>query len=140
MNPYLAGVVAGLAAAGAWLVANLLTDFAFLGVIRRHHEQLNPTLMARPALNLLILAADLAFWGAIFGLGYVWVRPVLPGGSLLSGLLWGLLVFVPFSRALVENSLWTTVPRALNTFWLVEGLAGLATWGAVLGPLFAWLA
>ncbi|MDI7277769.1 MAG: hypothetical protein QME94_17455, partial [Anaerolineae bacterium] len=84
-----------------------------------------------------ILAADLAFWGAIFGLGYAWARPALPGGSLLSGLLWGLLLFVPFSRALMENCLWTSVPRSLNTFWLVEGLAGMAVWGAALGPLFA---
>lgn len=136
MNLILIGILAGVTAAPAWIITNLFVDFLFLPVIRRHSNQLNDVMMARPAMNLLILAADVTFWGAVFGAGYGLLYSGLerfgPGG----GILWSGFMFVAFSRSIIESSLWTKVPRDMNIFWFVEGLVGLVTWGAVFGLVF----
>jgi hypothetical protein len=119
-NAYLAGLLAGLAAVPVWIIMNLLVDRAFLSVIRRHSDQLNEKMLSNPALNLVVLASDVAFWGAIFGLGYALVHSAISwSGALGSGLLWGTLMFLSFSRATVESSLWTKVSKDMNAFWFV---------------------
>jgi hypothetical protein len=136
MNLILIGIMAGGAAAPAWIITNLVVDFLFLPVIRRHTDQLNDVLMARPAMNLLILVADVAFWGAAFGAGYGLLYPGLERYGPWGGILWSILMFVAFSRSIVESCLWTKVPRDMNMFWFIEGAAGLVAWGAVFGLLF----
>jgi cell division protein FtsX len=42
---FLSGAIAGL----VWTLANLLYDAVFNQVVRRHQDQLNPKLLARPA-------------------------------------------------------------------------------------------
>jgi hypothetical protein len=140
MNLYIAGLVAGLLASMVWAIINLIVDAAFLPVIRRHTDQLNERLMAKPALTLLVLIADVAFWGTLFGFGYALMYPAFKSWSALSsGVVWGLVMFVSFSRAMVESTLFTKVPRDMNVFWFVEGLAGLVVWGAALELIFAWI-
>lgn len=139
MNHYVAALIAGLAASLAWAIVNLLADGAFLPVIRRHTDQFNEALMTRPALNRLVLVLDVAFWGALFGLGYELVYPALePLGALSSGLVWGLVMFASFSRGTIESIVFTKLPRDMSVFFFFEGLAGLVAWGAALGLVFAW--
>lgn len=137
MNLILIGTLAGVAAAPAWLITNLLVDFLFLPVILRHRDQLNDVLMARPAMNFLVLAADVTFWGAVFGAGYGLFYAGLERFGSGGGILWSSFMFVAFSRSIIESSLWTKVPRDMNMFWFVEGLVGLVAWGAVLGLVFS---
>ncbi len=137
MNLVFAGLLAGLAAAPAWGVANLFVDFLFLPVMRRHTELLNEFLLSWPGLNLLILFLDIAFWGAVFGAGYGLLYPGLQRFGVWGGALWGLLAFLPFSQSMIQSSLWTKVAREMNLFWFVEGLVGLVAWGLALGYLFA---
>lgn len=140
MNLILTGIFAGIAAAPAWIIANLVIDFFFLPVIRRHIDILNETLMARPLMNLLILAVDIVFWGAVFGAGYGLLYPGLERFGIAGGILWSILMFVSFSRAMIESSLLTKAPKDMNLFWFIEGLVGLVAWGAVLGWVFKfWL-
>jgi hypothetical protein len=136
MSEILIGVLAGIAAAPAWIITNLFVDFLFLPVIRRHSDQLNAAMMARPAMNLFILVADVVFWGALFGAGYGLLYGSLNRFAVGGGILWGLFMFIAFSRSIIESTLWTKVPREMNLFWFIEGLVGLVAWGAVLGILF----
>ncbi len=136
MNVITIGILAGVAAALAWLIMNLFADFLFLPVIRRHTDLLNVYLLARPGLNLIILAVDLVFWGAIFGAAYGLFYPGLERFGVIGGILWGVLMFISFSRGMIESVIWTKVPRDVNRFFFLEGLMGLAAWGLAFGLIF----
>ncbi len=137
MNQILIGMLAGLAAAPAWIIVNLIVDFLFLSTIRRHTAEMNEVLLARPGINVLVLTADIAFWSALFGAGYGLVFPALERFGPAGAVLWGVFMFLAFSRSMLESTIWTKYPRDLNAFWFVEGLGGLAVWGAVLGFAFS---
>ncbi len=139
MNIIVTGILAGAAATPAWMIANLAVDAFFLKTIRGHVDELNETLMARPALNILLLTADLVLWGAIFGAGYGLLFPGFERFGITGGILWGVIMFVSFSRSNFESWLWTKFPKDLNWFWLIEALIGLAAWGVLFGVLFNWL-
>ncbi len=137
MNIYAAGILAGLIATPVWIIINLLVDYFYLPVIHKHIDQLNEVFMARPALNMLVLTADIALWGVLFGAGYALIYPGLERFGLGGGILWGLFMFLAFSRSNFESMVWTKFPQDLNVFWFVEGLAGLAAWGAAFGFVFS---
>lgn len=136
MNIIFIGILAGLAAAPAWMVVNLLVDFLFLPVIRRHSDQFNEAFLARPAVNLLILVIDIAFWGALFGVIYAMIYPGIAHYGLSAGVLWGFFLFISFSRGIIESRIWSKVPNDVLVFFFLEGLAGLLAWGAAFGPIF----
>ena len=137
MNLIILGILAGLAAAPVWFVMNLFTDFFFMPVIQRNADMLNATLLSRPGLNLLVLAADITIWSAVFGAGYGLFYPGIAHFGPVGGILWGMFMFIAFSRSMIESTIWTKVPRAANVFWFVEGLVGLISWGAMLGFVFS---
>ena len=131
------GLTAGLAASVVWAAATLVVDAAFLPILRHHAGQLHERVLAAPALSLFILAINLAAWGALFGWMYPLVYPVFkPFGSIIGGTIWGLILFVPYSRGSLETILFTKIPHELNIFRFVEGLVGMAVWGAALGQIF----
>lgn len=136
MNIILTGILAGTAAAPAWIIINLFIDMLFLPIIRRHTDQLNAVLLARPGLNLLVLSVDILAWGAVFGAIYGLLYRGLEPFGVLGGVLWGVIMFVGFSRSIIEGGLWTKIPKDMNSFWFVEGLAGMAAWGWLFGVLF----
>ena len=136
MNAILVGSLTGLAAAPAWMISNLVVDFFFLPAIRRHLDQLNEFLVARPMTNLLVLAVDIAFWGTLFGAGYGLISSSLERFGAIGGILWGFLMFIPFSRATIESSIWTKTPKDMNLFWFLEAFVGLVAWGAAFGWIF----
>ncbi len=136
MNLILIGILAGAVAAPAWIIINLFVDVLFLPVIRRHSHQLNEVLLARPGLNFLILSVDILVWGAVFGAIYSLLYPGLEHFGMPGGVLWGVNLFVGFSRSIIEGGLWTKTPKDMNRFWFVEGLAGMAAWGLLFGVLF----
>lgn len=137
MNLITTGILAGIAAMPAWMIVNLFVDFFYLPVIRRHSDKMNSDLMSRPALNFLVLSGDLILWGAIFGAGYGLLYPGLERFGWVGGIVWGVIMFVSFSRSNFESGLWTTFPKDLNWFWFFEALAGLVAWGAAFGFVFS---
>lgn len=130
----LSGAGAGL----AWTVANLVYDAVFGQVVKRHQDQLNPRLLGRPGLLLLLLTLWLIVVGAVFGVLYSLIYTGLPGSGVTRGLFFGaVLLFLPFARAPLEGRVLTKSPPAMHWFFLGEALVGLSAYGLALGWLAA---
>lgn len=138
MDACLAGLLAGLAAVPVWFVTTFLIEGAFVSVFRQHRDLWNYELLSKPALSWSIVAAELAFYGAVFGFGYALVYSAISwSGAIGSGLVWGTLMLLSYSRGTIESIIWTKTPKDMHLLGLLETLVGLLAWGAALGPIFA---
>jgi hypothetical protein len=101
MSNILGGIVVGLVSGGVVGLLTMVSDAVFYS---KNGKGLNAARQySNPLYQLGVFLAISLFYGAVQGIVFTWVAPILPTNSITRGILFGLISYLILSRHFVEG-------------------------------------
>lgn len=133
MSNILGGVVVGLVSG---VIVGLLTMVSDAVFYSKNGEGLNAARKySNPLCQLGIFIAISLFYGAIQGIVFTWVTPILPTNSIIRGILFGFISYMILSRHFVEGFAFMNpevLPTKMSAYLSVEFLIMYVLQGLIL--------
>jgi uncharacterized membrane protein (UPF0136 family) len=133
MNNILGGIVVGLVSG---VVVGLLTMVSDAVFYSKNGEGLSVARQySNPLFQLGVFMAISLFYGAVQGIVFTWVAPILPTNSITRGILFGLISYLILSRHFVEGFAFMNpevFPTKISSYLSIEFLVIYVLQGLII--------